>query len=86
MAIKLQGPTYKVGSVGLVETQGCFRPETEFSLDPPMPVVVPFFINKKIAITTAERLFQSRGIFKNFAQNQTCLICNKDDMALKVKR
>ena len=43
MAIKLQGRTYKVGSVGLVETQGCFRPETEFSLDPPLPGVVPFF-------------------------------------------
>ena len=36
-----------------------------------------------IAITTAERLFLSRGIFKNFALNQTCLICNKDDKALK---
>ena len=43
MAIKLQGRTYKVGLVGLVETQGCFRPETEFSLDPPLPMVVPFF-------------------------------------------
>ena len=42
MAIKLQGPTYKVVSVGLVETQGCFLPETEFSLYSPMPVVVPF--------------------------------------------
>ena len=52
-----------------METQGCFRRETEFSLDPPLPVVVPFFINKKIAVTTAERLFQSWGIFKNFAQN-----------------
>ena len=65
MAIKLYGPTYKVGSVGLVETHGCFRPETEFSLDPPLPVVVHLFINKKIAITIAERLFQSRSIFKN---------------------
>ena len=43
MAIKLQGRTYKVGSVGLVETQVCVRLETEFSLDPPLPVVVPFF-------------------------------------------
>ena len=42
----------------------------EFSLDPPLPVVV----NKKIVITTAERLFLSRGILKK---------CNKDDMALK---
>ena len=43
MAIKVQGRTYKVGSVGLVETQGCLRPETEFSLDLQLPVVVPFF-------------------------------------------
>ena len=43
MAIKLQGRAYKVGPVGLVETQGCVRPETEVSLDPPLPVVVPFF-------------------------------------------
>ena len=48
MAIKLQGRIYKVGSVGLVETQGCFRPETEFSLaelDPPLPVIVPFIFS-----------------------------------------
>ena len=43
MAIKLQGRTYKVWSVGLVETQGGCKPETEFNLDPPLPVVVPFF-------------------------------------------
>ena len=39
----MQGRTFKVGSVGLMETQFFFRPETEFSLDPPLPVVVPFF-------------------------------------------
>ena len=43
VAIKLQGRTYKVGLVGLVETKSCFRPETEFSLDPPLPVAVQFF-------------------------------------------
>ena len=41
--IKLQGRTYKVGSVELVDTKGCFRSDTEFSLDPPLRVVVPFF-------------------------------------------
>ena len=41
-----------------------FRPETDFSLHPPLPVVVPFFINKTIAITTAECLFLLRGILK----------------------
>ena len=47
--------------------------ETEFSLDPPL--------NKKIAIATAERL--SRGILKTLPKNKRCLICNKDDIALK---
>ena len=39
-----------------------------------MTVVVPLIINKKIAITTAERLFLSRGILKTLPKNQTCLM------------
>ena len=52
--------------------------ETEFSLDLPLPVVVPFFINKEIA----ERLFLSRGILKILPEIKR-LICKKDNMALK---
>ena len=59
MAIKLQGRTYKVGSVGLVETQGCFRPETEFSLDPPLPVVVPFLYSATQNAPVSLDLFSS---------------------------
>ena len=52
--------------------------ETEFSLDPPYH----FFINKKIAITNAERLFLSEGILKTLPKIRR-LICNKADMALE---
>ena len=44
--------------------------ETKFSLESQLPVVVPLFINKKIVITTAERLFSVPRHFKNFSQNQ----------------
>ena len=66
MAMKLQGLTYKVGSVGLVVTQGCFRPETEFrlaELDPPLPVVVPFFSLAKRSPLQLPSVFFCHGTF-----------------------
>ena len=38
--------------------------ETEFSLVPPLAVVVPLPINKNIAIAASKRLFLSRGVLK----------------------
>ena len=43
--------------------------DEEFSLDPPYH----FLINKKIAITTAERLFLSWGILKTLPKIKHCL-------------
>ena len=43
MGIKIAGSDLQ-SRVGRVSgNTGFFRPETEFSLDPPLPVVVPFF-------------------------------------------
>ena len=79
MAIKLQGQTYKVGSVGLVETQGCFRPETEFIRITSTIAggCTIFLIDKKIAITTSERLFLSRGILKTLPKIKHVLFTTK---------
>ena len=57
--------------------------ETEFSLDQPLPVVVPLFHQQKDCHYNCRASFSVTWHCKNFAKNQTCLICNKDGLALK---
>ena len=59
------------------------RTEMRHSLEPPLPVVVPLFINKNDRHYNCRAPFSVTRHFKNFAQYQTCLICSKDDLALK---
>ena len=83
MAIKIAGLDLQSRVGRESGNTGFHRPETEFSLYPPLLVVVPFFHKQKDRLYNCRASFSVTGHFKNFAQNQTCLICDKDDMALK---
>ena len=56
-----------------------FRPETEFRSTIAGGCTI-FSLTKESPLQLPS-VFSVTGHFKNFAQNQTCLICNKDDMA-----